>query len=94
MELRTWVFGSIPFTLTLLTARRSRNAGLSQNSAGFVGALDYGGDRHDARDGSGSGFFRGGAIWACGVFGKMPRRRRRLQQSMYLTISNQGARVE
>jgi hypothetical protein len=88
------VFGSIPFTLMLLTANRSRNAGLSQNGAGFVGALDCGGDKRDARDGSGRDVFRGGAIWACGVFGKMPRRRRRLQQSMYLTNSNQGARVE
>jgi len=30
---------------------------------------------------------------AWGVFGKMPRRRQGLQQSMYLAIPNQGTRV-
>jgi hypothetical protein len=72
---------------------KSRNAELSQNGAGFAGALDRGGDNHDGREGSRSDF-RGGATWACGVFGKMPRRRQGVQQSMYLTISNQGPRVE
>jgi hypothetical protein len=86
--------GSIPFAVVLRTARKSRNAGLSQNGAGFVGALDCGGDNHDGREGSRNDVFRGGATWACGVFGKMPRRRQGVQQSMYLTISNQGSRVE
>jgi len=36
----------------------------------------------------------GGATWACGVFGKMPRRRQGMYQSLYVEISNQGRRME
>jgi hypothetical protein len=42
----------------------------------------------------GSGALRGGATWACGVFGKMPRRRQGMRQPLYVEISNQGSRVE
>jgi len=66
---------------------------MAQDSGGFVGALDGRGVKHDVRDGPGSDVFRQGAIWACGLFAKMPRRRQGMQQPMYLTISNQGARV-
>jgi hypothetical protein len=71
-----------------------RVAAASQNGSYFVDAFDYGGDNDDARECSRSGTFRGGATWAYGVFGKMPRRRQGMQQSMYLEISNQGRRVE
>jgi hypothetical protein len=64
-----------PFIAILPTARTGRNVGLSQNGGDFVGTLDYGGDNDDARECSRSGTFRRGATWACGVFGKMPRRR-------------------
>jgi hypothetical protein len=73
---------------------RSRNVGLSQNDGDVVGALDYGGDNHDARDCSRSSTFRGGATWACGVFGKMPRRRQGMRQPLYVEISDQGRRAE
>jgi hypothetical protein len=59
-----------------------------------VGALDYGGDNRDARGGSRSSTFRGGATWACGVFGKMPRRRQGMRQPLYVEISDQGRRAE
>jgi hypothetical protein len=81
------------FIAILPTARKSRNVGLSQDGGDFVGALDYGGDNDDDRECSRSGTFRGGTTWAYGVFGKMPRRRQGMHQSMYLAISNQGARV-
>jgi hypothetical protein len=71
---------------------RSRNVGLSQNDGDVVGALDYGGDNHDARDCSRSSTFRGGATWACGVFGKMPRQG--MRQPLYVEISDQGRRAE
>jgi hypothetical protein len=76
------------------TARKTRNVGLSENKGDFVGALDYGGDNDDARECSRSGTFGSGATGARGVFGKMPRRRQGMHQSMYLEISNQGRRVE
>ena len=67
------------------------NGGSSQNSGDdLVGALDYGRDNAAARDCPGSGALRGGATWACGVFGKMPRRRQGMHQSLYVEISNQG----
>jgi hypothetical protein len=71
------------------------NVGSSQNSGDdLVGALDYGRDNHAARDCPGRGALRGGATWACGVFGKMPRRRQGMRQSLYVEISNQGRRME
>jgi hypothetical protein len=70
--------------------RMSRNVGFSQNGSDFVGAVDYG----DARKRSRSVTFRGGATWACGVFGKMPRRRQGMRQPLYLEISDQRRRVE
>jgi hypothetical protein len=87
------VFCSIPSAI-LPTARNSRNVELSQNDGDFVGALDCDGDNDDARESSRSGVFRSGATEARGVFGKMPRWRHGMQQSMYLAISNQRARVE
>jgi hypothetical protein len=81
------------FIAILPTGRKSRNVGLPQNGSDFVGALDYGGYNDDARECSSSGTFRRGATWAWGVFGKMPRRRQGMQQSMYFASSNQG-RVE
>jgi hypothetical protein len=39
----------------------------------FVGALDCGGNKNDARKCSGAGDFRSGAARACGVSDKMPR---------------------
>jgi hypothetical protein len=51
------------------------NGGSLQNSGGdVVGPLDYGRDNHAACDCPESGALGGGATWACGVFGKMPRR--------------------
>jgi hypothetical protein len=88
------VGGSFYYFIAILpTARKRRNVGLSQNGGDFVGAFDCGGDNGAACECSGSRTFRGGAAWACGVFGKMPGRRQGMQQSMYLAISNQG-RVE
>jgi hypothetical protein len=72
---------------------RSRTVGLSQNGGDVVGALDYGGDNRDARGGSRSSTFRGGATWACGVFGKMPRRRQGMRQPLYVNL-RPGRRVE
>jgi hypothetical protein len=83
-----------PFYSISPTARKTHNVGLSENKGDFVGALDYGGDNHDARECSRSGTFGSGATGARGVFGKMPRRRQGMHQSMYLEISNQGRRVE
>jgi hypothetical protein len=71
------------------------NGGPSQNRGNdVVGALDYGRDNPAARDCPGSGDLRGGAAWACGVFGKMPRQRQGMRQSLYFATSNQGRRVE
>ena len=71
------------------------NGGSSQNSGDdLVGALDYGRGNAAARDCPGSGALRGGATSACGVFGKMPRRRQGMHQSLYVEISNQGRRME
>jgi hypothetical protein len=83
---------SIPSPVILPT-RKSRDARLSQDSAGFVGALRYGGDQHDAGFGSTSDVHGRGTSWAWGVSGKMPRRRQGLQQPMYLAIPKQGTRV-
>jgi hypothetical protein len=77
-----------PFYL-LGNGRSSQN-----NSHDLVGTLDYGRDNHAARDCPGRGALRGGATWACGVFGKMPRRRQGMRQSLHFEISNQGRRVE
>jgi hypothetical protein len=71
------------------------NGGSSQNSSDdLVGALDYGRDNAAARDCPGSGALRGGAAWAYGLFGKMPRRRQGMYQSLYVEISNQGRGME
>ena len=80
--------------LDLPTARKSRNVGRSQNRSDLVGAFDCRADNDDVREGPGSRTFRGGAAWACGLSGKMPRRQQGMQQSMYLEISNQGRGVE
>jgi hypothetical protein len=52
---------------------RGHDIGLSQNNDDFVGALDYGGNKDDARECSRTGNFRRRAAWACGVSDKMPR---------------------
>ena len=71
------------------------NGGFSQNNGDdLVGALDYGRDTRAARECSRGGAHRGGATWACGVFGKMPRRRQGMRQPLYVEISNQRRRVE
>jgi len=85
-------FGKVT-SVILPTARKSRDATRSQNSAGCAGALRYGGGEHDAGFGSTSDVHGRRTSWTWGVSGKMPRRRQGLQQSMYLAIPNQGTRV-
>jgi hypothetical protein len=81
-------------SVMLPTARNSRDARHLQDSgAGFVGALRYGGDKHNAGFGSTSDVLGRGTNGAWGVPGQMPRRRQGLQQSMYLAIPDQGTRV-
>jgi hypothetical protein len=69
-----------PTHVASVAKRTKRHVGLSQDSGGIVGALHCGDDNDDVREGSRSAILSGRATGTCGVFDKMPGRRRGLQQ--------------